>query len=78
MHTTTLGREQQVQVDKDEVVDLLRSRGEHDKAMGVECALPKQVDTEADAGLLQQFDVHVSELAVAGDEPDTPVAGAGS
>lgn len=71
-----------MQVDKDDVVDLLRSRGEHDKAASVECALPRQVDTEADAGLLHQFDVNVSEVAqaVADDdsEPDAPVAGAGA
>lgn len=71
-----------MQVDKDDVVDLLRSRGEHDKAASVECALPRQVDTEADAGLLHQFDVNVSEVAQAaaeGDaEPDAPVAGAGT
>ncbi|GAB2737645.1 hypothetical protein [Nocardioides pakistanensis] len=71
-----------MQVDKDDVVGLLRSRGEHDKAASVDCALPKQVDTEADAGLLHQFDVNVSEIAqaVADDdpEPDAPVAGAGA
>lgn len=67
-------------VDKEEVVDLLRSRGEHDKAASVECALPKQVDTEADAGLLHQFDVNVSEIegAAADAEPDGPLAGTGS
>ncbi|MFZ5847580.1 MAG: hypothetical protein ACOYX5_09395 [Actinomycetota bacterium] len=69
-------------MDKDDVVGLLRSRGEHDKAASVDCALPKQVDTEADAGLLHQFDVNVSEIAqaVADDdpEPDAPVAGAGA
>jgi hypothetical protein len=59
-----------VQIDKEEVVDLLRSRGEHDKAASVACALPRQVDTEADAGVLHQFDVSVSEVArAAGDEP---------
>ena len=50
-------------IDKEEVVDLLRSRGEHDKAASVSCALPRHVDTEADAGVLHQFDVNVSEIA---------------
>ena len=69
-----------MQVDKEEVVDLLRSRGEHDKAASVDCALPKQVDTEADAGLLHQFDVNVSEIegAASATEPDGPLAGTGS
>ena len=52
-------------VDKEEVVDLLRSRGEHDKAANVECALPQQVDTERDAGLLHAFDVSTREVAEA-------------
>ncbi|HSE09860.1 MAG TPA: hypothetical protein VLB29_14435 [Nocardioidaceae bacterium] len=68
-------------VDKDDVVDLLRSRGEHDKAASVECALPKQVDIEADAGLLHQFDVNISEVkdvAAENTEPDGPLAGTGA
>lgn len=68
-----------MQVDKEEVVDLLRSRGEHDKAASVECALPRHVDTEADAGVLHQFDVNVSEITAAvGSEGDEPLAGAGA
>lgn len=51
-----------MQIDKEEVVDLLRSRGEHDRAATVRCALPRTVDTEADAGVLNQFDVSVSDL----------------
>lgn len=58
-----------MQIDKEEVVDLLRARGEHDKAASVRCALPRHVDTEADAGVLNQFGVNVSELE--GDAPPT-------
>ena len=58
-------------VDKNEVVELLRSRGEHDKAASVDCALPRQVDTEADAGLLAQLEVHVSDLAEASEATRT-------
>ena len=50
-------------VDKDDVVELLRARGDHDKAATVQCALPRHVDTDADAGILHQFDVNVAELA---------------
>lgn len=57
-----------MQVDKEDVVDLLRSRGDHDKAASVACALPRQVDTEADAGVLHQFDVAVSDLAEAAEQ----------
>ena len=52
-----------MQVDKKAVTATLRAQGEHDRAQRVECALPRRVDTERDAGLLQQLDVHVSELA---------------
>jgi hypothetical protein len=54
-----------VHVDKDEIVGLLRSRGEHDKASIVGCALPRRVDTEADAGLLSQYDLSAGEIAAA-------------
>ena len=65
-----------MQVDKEDVVDLLRSRGEHDKAANVDCALPRHVDTEADAGLLHQFDVNVSDITEAGGvEGESTVAG---
>lgn len=68
-----------MQVDKEDVVDLLRSRGQHDKAASVECALPRQVDTEADAGLLHQFDVSIRDVRQAVAGPDgadsTPVGG---
>ena len=75
-----------MQVDKDDVVGLLRTRGEHDKAALMDCALPRHVDTEADAGLLHQFDVNVSEVRAAvgtastttAAEPDrSPVRGSG-
>jgi hypothetical protein len=63
-----------VQVEKNEVVELLRARGEHDKAANVECALPQQVDTERDAGLLHAFDVSTREVAEA--DAAAPTGGA--
>jgi hypothetical protein len=60
-----------VRLDKEDVVDLLRSRGEHDKAASVACALPKHVDTKADAGLLHQFEVNVGELEAMGGSDST-------
>lgn len=61
-----------MQIDKEDVVDLLRARGEHDKAANVQCALPRHVDTEADAGLLHQFGVNVSEVAPETAAPNEP------
>ena len=49
-------------VDKETVADALRDRGDHDRAQQAECALPRHVDTERDAGLLQQLDVDVAAL----------------
>ena len=61
-----------MQIDKEEVVHLLRERGEHDKAVSVGCALPRQIDTEQDAGLLHTFDVNVGDLTPpAGADADT-------
>ncbi|HEX6246485.1 MAG TPA: hypothetical protein VFZ64_01325 [Nocardioidaceae bacterium] len=54
-----------MRIDKEDIVDLLRSRGEHDKASSMDCALPRQVDTDVDAGVLHQFDVNVSEVTEA-------------
>lgn len=56
-----------MRASRDLVVDVLRSRGEHDRALEARCALPAYVDTEGDAGLLTQFDVEPSDL-----EPTTP------
>ena len=52
-----------MQVGKDKVVAMLRSQGEHDKAQKAVCALPQQVDTVQDAGLLHGFEINTSDLA---------------
>jgi hypothetical protein len=49
--------------DRSFVVDVLRTAGEHDRALQARCALPPQVDTEKDAGLLSQLGVPASMLA---------------
>ncbi len=57
----TLGGSQ-MHIDKEQVTDMLRSQGEHDKAHRAETALPREVDTEEDAGLLHQFDINTCDL----------------
>ena len=52
---------------RENVVELLRGRGEHDQAMAATCVLPTRVDTERDAGLLHRFGVECAELA---DSPE--------
>lgn len=49
-------------IDKEQVVDMLRARGEHDKALRVKCALPRQVDPDDDAGLLHALGINTSDL----------------
>lgn len=48
--------------ERDAVVRALRSRGDHDRALQARCCLPQWVDLEADAGVLQQVDLEVSDL----------------
>lgn len=56
-----------MEIDKDDVVDLLRARGEHDRAQQIGCALPQHVDPERDASLLHAVEVNLSDLPGDGD-----------
>ena len=58
-------------VDKDAVTDALRARGDHDRASQADTALPRNVDTESDAGLLHQFDLNVAEVEAAEADADS-------
>jgi hypothetical protein len=51
-----------MQDPKDKILELLRSRGDQDKANAAEGELPDQVDTDRDAGLLQKFGIDPSDL----------------
>jgi hypothetical protein len=55
-----------MQIPKDQILDLLRSRGEDDKANQAEGELPDQVDTEQHAGLLQKFGIDPQQLGGGG------------
>jgi hypothetical protein len=55
-------REDDMQVDKDQVIQLLKSQGQHDKAAEAESELPDQVDTDNHSGLLSKFGVDPQEL----------------
>jgi hypothetical protein len=46
-----------MQIDKDQIIQLLKSQGDHDKAQQAESELPGQVDTDQDAGLLARFGI---------------------
>jgi hypothetical protein len=51
-----------MEIPKDKILELLRSRGEHDKAGEAEQELPDTVDTERDSGLLSKLGIDPSEL----------------
>ena len=51
-----------MEIPKDKVLELLRSRGDGDKADQADQELPDQVDTERDSGLLAKFGVDPKEL----------------
>jgi hypothetical protein len=51
-----------VNIDKDQILQLLRSQGDDDKAQQADQELPGQVDTERDAGLLQKFGIDPMDL----------------
>ena len=49
-------------IDKDQILQLLRSQGDDAKADQAEQELPGQVDTDRDAGLLSKFGLDPMEL----------------
>ena len=51
-----------MQIDKSQILDLLRSQGQHEQASQAEGELPDQVDPERDSGLLSKFGIDPKEL----------------
>jgi hypothetical protein len=51
-----------MEIDKSQIVELLKSRGDHEQAAEAENDLPEKVDPEKDGGLLSTFDVDPQEL----------------
>lgn len=49
-------------IDKQQIIDLLKNQGNHDKAQQAEQELPNQVDTERDSGLLQKLGINPADL----------------
>lgn len=52
-----------MQIDKDQIIQMLKSRGQHDKATAAQAELPDKVDTDDDAGLLSKFGLDPQDLA---------------
>jgi hypothetical protein len=51
-----------MQIDKQQILDLLRSTGDTGKADQAQKDLPDQVDTERDSGLLSNLGIDVNAL----------------
>jgi len=51
-----------MQIDKQQILDLLRSQGRHDQAAQADQELPQQVDTDQHASLLQRFGIDPEEI----------------
>ena len=49
-------------IDKSQILDLLRSQGDDDKADQADRELPDQVDTDRDGGLLSKFGLDIGDL----------------
>jgi hypothetical protein len=54
--------EDTVQIDKDQILELLRSQGQHDQAQQADDQLPQTVDTEEHGGILQSLGLSPQEL----------------
>ena len=51
-----------MEIDKESVLKLIRERGDDEQAKRAESELPDRIDTDRDAGLLQQFGVEPEDL----------------
>ena len=49
-------------IDKNQILELLRSQGDEGKAQQADQELPDQVDTDRDAGLLSRFGIDPMDL----------------
>ncbi len=61
-----------MQIPKDKILELIRSRGDNDKSSQAESELPEQVDTDdpSHKGLLDKFGINPSELLGGGGLKD--------
>jgi hypothetical protein len=55
-------KEHAMEIPKDKILELIRDRGDNDKAVQADQELPDNVDPERDSGLLSKFGVDPSEL----------------
>lgn len=51
-----------MEIPKDKILELLKQRGEHDKADQAEGELPDQVDPERDKGILDRIGIDPGDI----------------
>jgi hypothetical protein len=51
-----------MQIPKEQILEFLRSRGDHDKTQQADQELPDQVDTERDSSTLERLGIDPQEL----------------
>ena len=51
-----------MQIPKDTILEMIRSRGDHDQAQEAQSELPEHVDTDKDNGLLAKFGINPNDL----------------
>jgi hypothetical protein len=51
-----------MQIPKEQILELLRSRGQDDKVSQADSELPDQVDTDQHAGILERLGLSPAEL----------------
>jgi hypothetical protein len=56
------GHTGRMQIDKNQILELLHSQGQHDEATQADGELPDQVDTDQHAGMLQKFGLNPADL----------------
>ncbi|MEP7088933.1 MAG: hypothetical protein ABI776_02405 [Nocardioidaceae bacterium] len=52
-----------MQIDKSQIIDLLKSRGDDSKAQQADTELPDKVDTDKHKDLLDKFGIDLGELS---------------
>ncbi len=51
-----------MEIPKDKILEMIKSRGDHDQADKAQAELPDKVDTDKDNGLLAKFGIDPKDL----------------
>ncbi len=51
-----------MQFDKQQIIDLIKNRGDHQQAQQADQELPEKVDTDQHSGLLSKFGIDAKDL----------------